>query len=157
VSAYRLVYPVGDVVDRDGEVPEVGYDVDGYRVDFVRRRGDETVVYLGLHYGQTDVVKLAFIRVDDEAFPLTLAEAAELAERARDVSGGNLELPHHTIAVRLEQLVEEGVDTPTMDMLASEWSALRSVIARWIAYDGDDVPGRVRALQDALDRKAGEP
>ena len=30
-------------------------DVDGYRVDFISK---EPMVYLGLHYGQTDVVKL---------------------------------------------------------------------------------------------------
>jgi hypothetical protein len=153
VSAYRLVYPDGDAVEREGQVPAVGYDVDGYRVDFVRHRGGETVVFLGLHYGQSAVVKLAYVNVGGVPRPLTLAEAAELAERSRAVSGGHVELPIHALAVRFEQLVEEGVELPEMDMSNSEQVALRAVIRQWIADDGAEfVPMRVRELLDALER-----
>jgi len=153
VSIYRLVYPDGNAVDRDGDAPVVGHDVDGFRVDFVRRRDSETVVYLGLHYGQTDFVKLVFIDVAGERCPLTLAEAAELAERSRAMSLGNIELPLHAVAVRLEQLVEEGVDLPVMSMLESERTALQAAIARWVTEDSDDfVPMRVRVLRDSLAR-----
>lgn len=137
---------------RDGSAPKVGYDVDGYRVDFVRRRDGETDVFLGLHYGDVDVVKLVFIEVDGERFPVTLAEAAELADRARTLSGGNIELPHTGLAVRLEQLVEESVETPVMSMLDSEWMALRAVIARW-GVD-ETLPMRVAALHEALARRS---
>lgn len=126
MSSYRLVYPTGDVVAQEGRVPSVGYDVDGFRVDYVRGRDDGTVVFLGLHYGQTDVVKLVFIEVGAESCPLTLAEAAELADRARALSHGIIELPHTALAVRLEQLVEEGEEMPVMSMLESEWMALRA-------------------------------
>jgi hypothetical protein len=155
VSAYRLVYPAGEVVDREGDVPYVGYDVDGYRVDFVRRRGERTVVFLGLHYGQADVVKLAYINVRGDRMPLTLAEAAVLAERSRAMSLGDVELPVQALAVRLEQLVEEGVELPEMDMFESEQAALRGVIRRWIVDEGAElVPTRVRELLEALERHA---
>jgi hypothetical protein len=153
VSAYRLVYPDGNAVERDGEVPTVGYDVDGYRVDFVRHRGGGTVIFLGLHYGQAAVVKLAYVNVGGVPQPLTLAEAAELADRSRAISAGNVELPVHALAVRFEQLVEEGIELPEMDMSESEQTALRAVIAQWIADDGAEfVPERVRALLDAVER-----
>jgi hypothetical protein len=109
-------------------------------------------VFLGLHYGQTDVVKLVFIEVGAERCPVTLPEAAELADRARALSGGNLELPHTALAVRLEQLVEEGVEVPVMSMLESEWTALRVIIARW-GVD-ETLPMRVAALHEALVRHA---
>jgi hypothetical protein len=152
VSGYRLVFPTGSVAARDGRVPKVGYDVDGYRVDFVRERDGETLVFLGLHYGAVDVVKLVYLEVDGEPYPVTLAEAAKLADRARTLSGGNVGLPLTAVAVRLEQLVEEGLDNPAMAMLESEQLALRAVIARW-GID-ETLPMRVVALYDALARHA---
>jgi len=150
--SYRLVYPTGDTVARDGELPPVGYDVDGFRVDYVRDGDGVPVVFLGLHYGQTDLVKLVFIEVGAERCAATLAEAAELADRARALAGGSLEFPHTALAVRLEQLVEEGVEAPVMSMLESERTALRAVIARW-GVD-ETLPMRAAALQEALARHA---
>jgi hypothetical protein len=150
MSSYRLVYPTGDIVALEGRAPRVGSDVDSFRVDYVRGSDDGTVVFLGLHDGQMDLVKLVFIEVGAERCPLTLAEAAELADRARALSRGNIELPHTALAVRLEQLVEEGVETPVMSMLESEWMALRAVIARWGA--DETLPMRVEALHEALAR-----
>ena len=57
--SYRLVFPNGDAEEREGSTPEVGFDVDGYGVDFVKA-GDLAVVYLGLHYGQVELVKLVY-------------------------------------------------------------------------------------------------
>ena len=54
--------------------------------------------------------------------------------------------------MRLEQLVEEGVEVPVMSMLESEWMALRVVIARW-GVD-ETLPMRVAALHEALLRHA---
>jgi hypothetical protein len=33
MGTYELVYPTGEAVQREGDVPPVGYDVDGFRVD----------------------------------------------------------------------------------------------------------------------------
>jgi hypothetical protein len=150
VSTYKLVYPTGETVQREGDVPPIGYDVDRFRVDYVRDGDSGPVVFLGLHFGQADVVKLVFIEVGAERCPVTLAEAAELADRARALSGGNLELPHTALAVRLEQLVEEDVEVPVMSMLESEWMTLRGVIARWSV--DETLPMRVATLHEALVR-----
>ena len=49
VSTYKLVYPTGETVQREGDVPPIGYDVDGFRVDYVRDGDSAPVVFLGLH------------------------------------------------------------------------------------------------------------
>jgi hypothetical protein len=147
--SYHLVYPDGDTAERDGEVPTIGYDVDGYRVDFVRRRGERTTVFLGLHYGQSAVVKLITLTIAGVAHNITVAEAAELAERARTMSMGTIEGPLTALAIQLEHLVEEAAGTQGADIFKSEWQWLRAVIAQWRGEA--DLPARVHHLDRAVE------
>src|SRR3954470_24580579 len=99
---------IGDLVYPDGrratvhDLPEIGSEVDGFRVDFIdEATAGHPVIYLGLHYGQASLVKLAYIVVEDERYPLTLAEAAELAFRLRRRGGDEPGSALNTVAVRL--------------------------------------------------------
>jgi hypothetical protein len=100
----------------------------------------------------SDVVKLVCVRVTGTPYPLTLAEAIELADRARALGGGDVELPHTAVAVRLEQLAEESTGLPAADMTPLEQQTLRAVIVRWRV--DDRLPGRVAALLEALEQHA---
>jgi hypothetical protein len=145
---YTVVQPAGETGQATGSLPHVGHDIDGYRVDFVDTRRSPPIVYLGLHYGQGDFVKLVFVAIDGRQHPLTLAEAAELAARLRriDDEAGSAT---NAVAVRLEQLIEEDVTTPMAEFLGAEEAALRLTTLTW-DVGNESVPRRVEALRDAL-------
>jgi hypothetical protein len=122
---YRLVYPDGQTAEREEELPSIGYDVEDFRVDFISHANEPPTVYLGLHYGQVDLVRLIYFVVGGATYPLTVAESAELAERMRVVTGGRIDSVALPVAVRLDQLIEESTaKTPEMAFLPSEEAAL---------------------------------
>ena len=159
MTPFRVVYPHGAVESASAvSVPDIGSEYGGYRVDFIGRGPrDETTVYLGLFHGQAEVVKLVFLRANGEKCPITLAEAAELAHRLRKASAGRLASAATTVAVTLEQLVEDPAgSTPEIEFRGSEAAALRDVIEKWLFDSGEpSVPTRVMVLGDALERAAG--
>jgi hypothetical protein len=155
MPAFKVVYPHGNVVVVTGEVPDVGSSVDEFRVDFVDRQDPEQpTVYLGLHYGQTEVVKLVFIDTGEARFPLTLAEAAELSARLRRRAAMSLAHPGLAVAVQVERLVEEGVEVVGSEFTGNELDALLVALDEWFLEKGSELPGRVRALRAGLRERA---
>jgi hypothetical protein len=152
---YRLVHPDGRVESAEGRLPKVGTDLGGFRVDFISQ-GDEPTVYLGLHYLQTALVKLVYIVAGGERCPITLAEAAALAERLRQKSAGELAAPATAVAVRFEQLLEESpAESLEMSFFESEKAVLQEVVEEWVfGISIENVPMRVRTVRDALAREA---
>ena len=152
-----LVYPNGQRGTLDGGLPPIGSDMDGYRIDFIKHSNEEeATIYLGLHYGQVAVVKLIYIVASGSRYPITVAEAAELADRLRRRGGEQVGSALNAVAVRLEQLVDESPDTPEMSFLVAEVPAFQLAILDWIVERGEDsVPQRVMALHDALRTSSG--
>jgi hypothetical protein len=156
----KLVYPDGtaDVLVGAGPLERgsfiSGRGKESYIVGYVRRRyAEEDIAFLNpLPGAEPTLCKLSFFEVNSANFRLTLAEAAELADRLRLMAGGSLDSAATVVAVRMEQMVEEDPTGPArMEMLESEKTALRVCIEGWLTEVGAaELPARVMNLRYAL-------
>jgi hypothetical protein len=159
VANFILVFPDGRREEMTGpRVSEKGSILTGGVVSYVSRPyGKEPVVYLD-PIG-TGLAKMTTFVVDGAPFLLSLGEAAELGDRLRLLAGGSLESSSTSVAVRIEQLLEEAIgESPAADFLESEKSALRAAIDEWLLEVGAaNLPDRVMDLRYALHGEAQGP
>ena len=150
---FRAVYPDGEIYELVGETPEVGETFygpndQGFPVAYIRHTDAGIVAYLNPPPGETSLVKQIVV----VGCPLTLAEAAELADRTRTYALGASGSPSLSVAVTLEHLIEEGAgETPPSEFTESEQQVLRAVIEGWLLQVRvTNLPQRVMHLRDNL-------
>jgi hypothetical protein len=151
---YMLVFPDGSREEMIGAtVPAEGGQMTSGVVSYVSRRfGEWPVVYLDSIGGQ----KMAIFLVDGGKYSLSPGELAQLDDRLRRLAGGSLVSSATTVAVRIEQLIEDAVaDSGSMEFFPSEKAVLRSVIGEWLNDVGAEAfPPRVMELRYALHAEA---
>jgi hypothetical protein len=159
VASYRVVYPDGSTQELVGSsAPEIDDEIvtpDGECLvaRYVQRSRGAPTVYLDPAPGdQTRPRKHILVVVRGSRCPLTLAEAAELADRTRRFSGDAADSPATAVAAEIEQLIEgERGGTGELRLRESEESALRWVIYQWLIDVGArHLPERILELRHGL-------
>jgi hypothetical protein len=108
VKDLRIIYPDGSsdvLVEADISVDDLLATPKGdFAVRYVRRSfaAEETTAFLGLLPGSTGISKVATFVVGGNPSLLSVAEAAELGDRLRRMSTGEVGSPTTAAAVRIE-------------------------------------------------------